>query len=395
MSAELRPLGVNCNILCHYCYQNPQRDAGNFTRAYDLEAMKAALLRERGGFTLFGGEPLLLPEKDLEELWSWGLAQFGQNSLQTNGTLIQESHLRMFKQYRVHVGISLDGPGELNHARWASSMEKTDELSRKAHEAIKLLCAEGMPPSLIVTLHRGNASAEKLPAMHAWFRRLDGMGLKSARLHLLEVDHELVRRKYALSDQENTDALLSFARLESGLKQLRFDVFADMQNLLAGRDRNVTCVWRNCDPYTTEAVRGIEGTGQSSNCGRTNKDGVDFTKAETRGYERYVALYYTPQEHGGCRGCRFFLMCKGQCPGTAIDGDWRNRTEHCEVWKSVFSHFERVLMDHGKTPLSLLPERQAVEEACIRSWSSGQDVSLEAAIQIAGSPAHEGKHATA
>ncbi len=28
MSVELRPLGVQCNIQCQYCYQNPQRDAG-------------------------------------------------------------------------------------------------------------------------------------------------------------------------------------------------------------------------------------------------------------------------------------------------------------------------------------------------------------------------------
>ena len=62
---------------------------------------------------------------------------------------------------------------------------------------------------------------------------------------------------------------------------------------------------------------------RSSNCGRTNKDGVDYLKSDHQGYERYIALYNTPHEHGGCKGCRFFLMCKGQCPGTAIDGDWQ------------------------------------------------------------------------
>lgn len=32
MSVELRPLGVQCNIKCTYCYQNPLRDAGNLPR---------------------------------------------------------------------------------------------------------------------------------------------------------------------------------------------------------------------------------------------------------------------------------------------------------------------------------------------------------------------------
>ena len=61
MSVELRPLGVACNIQCQYCYQNPERDAGNVARSYDLDAMKAAVEREGGPFTLFGGEALLAP----------------------------------------------------------------------------------------------------------------------------------------------------------------------------------------------------------------------------------------------------------------------------------------------------------------------------------------------
>jgi uncharacterized protein len=51
--------------------------------------------RERGGFTLFDGEAMLVPERDFEELWSWGF-QKGSNGIQTNGILIDENHIRMF-----------------------------------------------------------------------------------------------------------------------------------------------------------------------------------------------------------------------------------------------------------------------------------------------------------
>ena len=68
MTIELRPLGVLCNIQCTYCYQNPQRDAGNIRKSYDLELMKSALEEQGGPFILFGGEPLLLPMKDLGTL---------------------------------------------------------------------------------------------------------------------------------------------------------------------------------------------------------------------------------------------------------------------------------------------------------------------------------------
>ena len=36
MSIEVRPLGVKCNIQCQYCYQNPQRDAGNVPGDFDV-----------------------------------------------------------------------------------------------------------------------------------------------------------------------------------------------------------------------------------------------------------------------------------------------------------------------------------------------------------------------
>src|SRR5262252_1122280 len=96
---EVRPLGVKCNIQCQYCYQNPQRDAGDLSRSYDIDLMKAAIKAEGGPFALFGGEPLLVAEQDLENLWAWGLEQFGYNTVQTNGTLISDEHIRMFKTY--------------------------------------------------------------------------------------------------------------------------------------------------------------------------------------------------------------------------------------------------------------------------------------------------------
>jgi uncharacterized protein len=93
VSVEVRPLGVKCNIQCLYCYQHPQRDGpATNNRPYDLIKIKKAVEREGGPFVLFGGEPLLLPLTDLEELWSWGLDKFGRNSVQTNGTLISTEH---------------------------------------------------------------------------------------------------------------------------------------------------------------------------------------------------------------------------------------------------------------------------------------------------------------
>ena len=71
-------------------------------------------------------------------------------------------------------------------------------------------------------------------------------------------------------------------------------------------------------------------------------------------------------------GCRFFLMCKGNCPGTAIDGDWRNRTEHCQTWFGLYEHLEREAVAQNIQPLSLQPIREQVEQRFIQYWAAGQ-----------------------
>lgn len=383
MSIELRPLGVRCNIACHYCYQNPIREAKNVARSYDMDAMKAAIERDGGPFSLFGGEPLMVAKADLEELWRWGLERFGFNSMQTNGVLIDDDHVRMFKEYKVHIGISIDGPGELNDVRWTHSLEKTREATHKTEAAIERLCREGIPPGLVVTLHRLNATEEKLPILAAWFQDLEKRGVTRIRIHILESDTPSVESRYGLSTSENIEAFLYFARLEEEvLTRIRFDLFTDMTHMLLGEDDgDVSCTWHPCDPYTTLAVRGVEGNGQSTNCGRTNKDGIEFRKAENPGFERVLTLYHTPEEFQGCRGCRFFLMCKGQCPGTSDHGDWRNRSAHCEVWKALFTHIEERLTRDGLHPISSNPIRYLLERRIVESWERDESTAMHTVLE--------------
>jgi uncharacterized protein len=158
---------------------------------------------------------------------------------------------------------------------------------------------------------------------------------------------------------------------------LRFDVFQEIEQLMRATDDKVSCVWNACDPYTTSAVSGVEGNGQRSNCGRTNKEGINFIKARRANYMRYIALYHTPKSMGGCQGCRFFSMCKGHCPGTSINGDWRNRTEHCAIWMALFERCEQMLQARGELPLSLHPARETFEQALLDHWRRGRRTSLK------------------
>jgi len=163
---------------------------------------------------------------------------------------------------------------------------------------------------------------------------LAGMGLKYVRLHLLEVDHPFVQ-SLALTEDEAFNAIVLLEQVSS---KLEIDTYSDIPRMMKGEAFSPTCIWNNCNPFNTSAVYGINSDGSLSNCGRTNKDGVNFLKSDSEGDERYHALLNTPEEYGGCKGCEFFPICGGECPGQSHD--WRVRTSHCSLLKRIFRFYK-------------------------------------------------------
>jgi len=380
MSIELRPFGITCNISCMYCYQNMHRDAGNGHSGYDLNLIKNKLTDMREAFHLFGGEPLLMPIHDLRDLLEWEFKRHGITTIVTNGVLINDAHLNLFKEFNTSVAISIDGPEELNDIRWAGSPENTRKTTAASIANINRLLDNHIRPGFQVQVTKCNSSPERLPKMVDWIRELDSKGIVSMRLHILEIDNPVVREQYSFTNEENIVVFNAYSEFEKTLNNIRFDIFNDMKLMLLGNDNNATCTWRACDPYTTEAVKGMDGEGRMSNCGLTDKEGINFQKPDKAGYERYIALYHTPQEYGGCHGCRFFLACKGQCPGTAINGDWRNKSENCGVWKHFFESLESDLVGKGSMPLSLHPGRKELEKEMLMQWSINNNPTLESLL---------------
>ena len=385
MSVEVLPLGVACNIACRFCYQETMRDAGNVAppHPYSMEKMLAGLAAENPQhFTVFGGEPLLVPLEDLEKLWAFGLTlPAKQNSIQTNATLITEEHIEAFKKYRVGIGISLDGPGELNDARWAGTLEKTRTATERSQKALERCLEEGLSVGLIVTLTTENARPDRLPRMLDWFRKLDRLGVRHINLHFLEVDTPAAA-DLRLDPDDLTAAALAIGDLMESTS-LTVDPIATMTKLLLGDDRNANCVWWPCDPYTTSGVHGILGDGTRVNCGRIHSnDGIPWEKAGQRSYVRQQALWQTPMDRGGCQGCKFFFACKGNCPGEGEGDNWQNKTEHCGTLYAIFEHLEARQRQMGLRPISADPaRRERLTQNLLAYWAQGQSVPLSTAEQ--------------
>lgn len=382
MSVEVLPVGVTCQLQCTYCYETSLRDANPVNR-YNREKVIAAIHQLPDHWSLFGGEPLILPLKDVDELLTLGFKKWGYTSIQTNGALITEEHIKVFEKCNTGVGISLDGPDELNDTRWAGTLEATRKQTAKTHWAIKRLCEIGHVPSLIVTVHAGNCSAERFPKFRQWFKDLDAMGIRNVNLHLMELDakaHEIY-----IGPQELADRLIDLWNDARSFKNLQFIQFGHVLRLLQGDDKDTVCTHHACDPLNTQAVQAVDNEGVPSLCGRVHKGGTNWLPAEGTGeqaalvghpgnrfHERQLALYVTPQEHGGCKDCEYWLVCQGQCPGEGENNDWRYRTSYCEVWKRLYAEGAQRLRAVGLKPICDWPERKELEDHMYEIWVRGE-----------------------
>lgn len=396
MTIEVNLVGMRCGaehggLSCAYCYQGAVRERSENATPGEVDhpavqrAVRAARPRKGDGFSTFGGEPLLASLDDLEKLWRFGLDEYDSNGVQTSGRPITDAHFDLFKRYKVHVGFSIDGPGDLNRPRMVglNGRVETDRIEEKIERCLD----EGIGCSIICTLHRFNAVEPRLMILKDWFRMWASKGMKSSRLHTLELDGPT---KYlALSHDENENALWDMYLLESEIANVRaqsppsdrepfrFDVFKDIEKLLLGEDESVTCVWNQCDPLSTPAVHGIGADGERYMCERVNKDGYDWTpSAQDEPLIRTLVLWETAQEDGGCQGCRYFAQCKGQCPGTAFEGDWRKRSRDCILWYRLFERIEAKLKAEGKTTYA---GRRDIVDKIIAGAATGVRMPIKAA----------------
>lgn len=123
-----KPIGALCNLACTYCYYLPKKDLlqqdamadriaddllEEFIRQY-IVGQDADVIR----FSWHGGEPTLLGleyfRKIVELQQKHAQWKRIENSLQTNGLLLDDGWCQFFKQHDFLVGLSIDGPRHLH-----------------------------------------------------------------------------------------------------------------------------------------------------------------------------------------------------------------------------------------------------------------------------------------
>ena len=124
----VKPIGSACNLDCHYCYYRDKSEmySGNMPRMSE-ELLETYIRQYIDGasqqnisFCWHGGEPLMagLPffEKAMELQRKYAGGKVIENSLQTNGILVNDAWCTFFKENNFLIGLSLDGPKDIHDA---------------------------------------------------------------------------------------------------------------------------------------------------------------------------------------------------------------------------------------------------------------------------------------
>lgn len=124
-------IASRCNLNCSYCYMYNLGDKTykNQPKVMTKETIKNIYKRiiehceehniKNFGIVLHGGEPLLAGQKYIEDFiaignkMSEGKIAF-KYGLQTNGILINKEIVNSLEKLKIHIGVSLDGPKDLN-----------------------------------------------------------------------------------------------------------------------------------------------------------------------------------------------------------------------------------------------------------------------------------------
>lgn len=343
---------MDCQGKCRSCYERRIRKTQGKV-AYNLDAMLATLRREADKETpenrrkysapcVHGGEPLLFPPADLRTILKTMFDLYGRTSIQTNGVLMTDEHIAMFKEFKTSVGVSIDGDtAVLNQGRWNDgnlSPGRMEELTHLTLENMARAQATGLCVSAIVVLRRYNAAPEQLPELERFLLRLEGMGITSIRTNEVIV-YEDEFRDEELTPEELGRAFVYLADLCFANPVRQWYPYRDIVKMLT-EGGDATCTFNACDIWRTGAERAIKEDGAIGVClkGGAALDGIQALAADTTGTERVRALPSIPQDQGGCKDCEFWGLCSGGCPGSAIDNDWRNRTRFCAAYKMLFRH---------------------------------------------------------
>ncbi|QQE10429.1 radical SAM protein [Planctomycetota bacterium] len=172
VSLMIKPVGAACNLDCEYCYYLPTHDLyerpSHRMSEETLENMFKTILphfEDHVSICWQGGEPTLAGIEFFKKALAFQEKykrpeQSIENSLQTNGTMLNDEWCEFLKENKFLVGLSCDGPPHLHDLyRYTVKQEPSSSMVMRGH---KLLQKHGVEYNILCVLNNVNVKHPEL-----------------------------------------------------------------------------------------------------------------------------------------------------------------------------------------------------------------------------------------
>ena len=324
-------LTTACNLDCVYCYHNKRDSVQSMPMQVAIQAIEMAAWTGLPFHVQLSGGELTLEPGIIE-----GIASFIKKSglpvtigIQTNGTVLDISLIKMLKHYDIQVGVSLDGPPDCH--------EKLRGKSVSTIRGLKFLSDHNLPFQVTCVVTGQNVAVmDQLALLLGSFPMARGLALDLLVCKGHALKNDCVRHP-------------SPKELKNGLKKL-------MQALgwiNANRSRQIKlreleslkqAVQKGNQPHFCHASKGeaiaIHPNGTIYPCAQTAGDPsfacgtIDAPKEENF----YLLGEYSLQSKQ-CNDCPVFGFCPGDCPCRLYHNDAQARYLACVIYQTLWKEY--------------------------------------------------------
>ena len=324
-SLLIKPASAVCNLDCEYCFYL-DRDADPY-KALPARRMTEETLERLVDTYLFysypesvfafqGGEPTLAGLPFFEKLVALQ-QQYGRNgqvvsnSLQTNAVLLDQNWCDLFRSYQWLLGVSLDGPEEVND-RFRFNKEGRGTWKR-VMESIALLKKNQVEFNILCVL--SSANVDKPKELYKFYRSI---GIENIQfIPLAEFDSAGNPQPFTITPEQYGRFLCEVFELWwPERRKVRIRVFDNIAEALAGQKPGNCTMHETCDSYVVVEYNGdvypcdffVESSWKLGNVT------LDSWAEIGRRARRYSFASKKTLAHPDCQVCEYQSICHGGCP---------------------------------------------------------------------------------
>ncbi len=348
-SLLIKPASAVCNLDCKYCFYldrelDPYADLP--ARVMTLETLERLVDTylfysfPAATFAFQGGEPTLAGLPFFEKLVAFQKrygrdGQAVSNALQTNGVLIDKDWCQLFREYRFLIGLSMDGPEEVNdlyrfnkagHGTWKKVMAGMEAMQKEKVD-FNILCV------------LSQSNVHKPREIYKWFR---SQGVEYMQfIPLAEFNADGTPMEFTISAEEYGRFMCEvFDLWWPERRKVRVRFFDNLAESVAGMKPGSCTMHETCDSYVV-----VEYNGDIYPCDffvekdwKLGNITIDSWGEVSRRLKRYSFASKKTLAHPECQVCQYQSICHGGCPKTR-HGPHKNFEDldyFCGAYKMIF-----------------------------------------------------------